>query len=95
MNYPTTVSVPFLLQQKVSDIPMLNSVAAHIIFVQGDDVFGIVIANTVIDAKLPLYGIFRGQQVCDLYIQLLPLILTHKVDLLITHLADGNGIAPA
>ena len=60
------ISVPFLLQQKVPDIAVLDPVAAHIKFIQCDDILGKVVADTVIDTKLPLNGIFRGQQVSHL-----------------------------
>ena len=89
------VSVPFWLQQEITDIAVLDPIAAHIKFIQGDNIFGEVVPDTVINAELPLYGVFRGQQVCDLNIQFVPLILAYKVDLLIAHLAHGNGVTSA
>jgi len=89
------VSVPFLLQQEVPDIAVLDPTLAHIKFIQGDNILGKVIADTVIDAKLPPDGIFRGQQVIHLDIQPVSLILTYEVNLPVTCLADGNGVAPA
>ena len=73
---------------------MLDPVAAHIKLVQGDNILWKVIADTVVDAKLSFYGIFRGQQVSHLYIQLVPLILTYEVNLFVAYLADSNSVAP-
>ena len=74
---------------------MLNPVTAHIKLVQGDNILWKVIADTVIDTKLPFYGIFRGQQISHLDIQLVALIFTYEVDLPVAYLADSNGVAPA
>ena len=60
------MSVPFLLQQKVPDIAVLDSVAAHIKLIQGDHILGKIIADTIIDAKFALYGICGGQQISHL-----------------------------
>ena len=45
------MSVPFFLQQKIPDIAVLDSVAAHIKLIQDDHVLGKVVADTVINAK--------------------------------------------
>ena len=74
---------------------MLDPVAAHIKFIQGDNVLWKIVTDTVIDAELPLDGIFRGQQVSHLDIQFVSLVLTYEVNLLAAYFAHSNSIAPA
>ena len=74
---------------------MLNPVTAHVKLIQCDHILGEVVTHPVIDAKLTGYGIFRGQQIRHLDIQLVALIFTNEVDLLVACLADSHRIAPA
>lgn len=74
---------------------MLDAIAAHIEFVQGDHILGEVVPDAVVDPEFPVDGLRGGQQVGDLDIELLASLFTDKVDLLVPGLADGNGIAPA
>ncbi len=51
-------------------IPMLDSIPAHVKFIQTDDVFWKVIRHIRKDDKLALDHVFRSQQIRDLNIQL-------------------------
>ena len=42
---------------------MFDSIPAHIKLIQGHNILWKIVANAVIDAKLPLNRILRGQQV--------------------------------
>lgn len=74
---------------------MSDPVPAHIELIQSNDILRKVVANVVIDSKLPLNRILRGQQVGDLNIQPVSTILTDEINLLAARLADGDSIAPA
>lgn len=87
--------IPFFLQQEVPDVAMLDPVAAHVKFVQGDNILGEIIPDARKGAELPPDGIFRGQQVGNLDIQLVSFVLAHEVDLFVGDFADRDRIAPA
>ena len=74
---------------------MLDAIAAHIEFVQGDHILGEVVPDAVVDPELPVDRLRGGQQVGDLDIELLAPLFTDKVDFLVPGLADGDGVAPA
>lgn len=42
---------------------MLDAIAAHVEFVQGDHIFGEVVPNAVVDPEFPIDGLRGGQQV--------------------------------
>ena len=48
--------VPFLSQEEITDIPVLDPVSAHIELIEGNNVLGEVVADTVIRAKLAADG---------------------------------------
>src|SRR5699024_6226343 len=87
--------IPFFLQQEVPDIAVLDSIAAHIKLIQGDNVLGKVVADSTVDTKLPLNGLLRSQQIGHLNIQLLPLLFADKIDFFVAHLSHRNRITPA
>ena len=48
---------PLLHQKKISDVSVFYSIAAHIKFIQGDNIFGIVVADIVIHTKFAADGL--------------------------------------
>ena len=74
---------------------MLDPVPAHVELVQGHHILGEVVPDAVVDPELPIDGLRGGQQVGDLNIELLAPLFADKVDLLVTGLAHGDGVAPA
>ena len=57
--------IPFFCQQEVPDVAVLNPVAAHVKFVQSDNILGEVIPDARKGAELPPDGILRGQQIVN------------------------------
>ena len=53
-------SVPFIRKKEIPDIPVLDAVSAHIIVIQRDYIFGVIIADAVICAKLALNRILSA-----------------------------------
>ena len=49
-------SVPFLSQEKIPDIAVLDTVAAHVKLVEGDNIFGVIVPDTIVCPKLTLNG---------------------------------------
>ena len=74
---------------------MLDPVSAHIELIEGNNVLGEVVADTVIRAELAADRFFRRQQVSDLDIQLFAALVTYKINFLIAHSADSHFVAPA
>ena len=74
---------------------MLDAIAAHIEFTQGDHILGEVVPDAVVDPEFPVDGLRGGQQVGDLDIELLSQLFADEVDLLVTSFADSDGVAPA
>ena len=67
-------SIPFLRKQEVTNIPVFDSVAAHIDLVHRNDILGEVIANRIIHAELAIYGLLGSKQIGNLNIQFLSLL---------------------
>ena len=88
-------SAPFLSQKEIADIPVLDPVSAHVELIEGNNVLGEVVADTVIRAELAADRFFRRQQVSDLDIQLFAALVTYKINFLIAHSADSHFITPA
>ena len=74
---------------------MLDPVSAHIELIEGNNVLGEVVEDTVIRAKLAADGFFRRQQVSDLNIQLFAALIAYEINFLIARSADSHFIAPA
>ena len=51
--------IPFFFQQKIPDITVSDPVPAHIELIQSNDILRKIVANVVIDSKLPLNRILR------------------------------------
>ena len=86
---------PFLCQQKIADVAVLDPVSAHVELIQRDNIFRVVIADVVIRAELTPDGLIGGQQIGNLNIQLLSASVAYKIDLLVSGSADCNFIVPA
>ena len=68
------MSVPFLSQEEVADIPVFDPVSAHIELIEGNNVLREVIADAVVGNIILLIG---GK---DLFVlQVLPLYLIEQV----------------
>ena len=87
--------VPFLSQEEITDIPVLDPVSAHIKLIERNNVLREVVADRVIRTKLTVDGFFRCQQVSDLNIQLFSALVAYKINFLIARSANGHFIAPA
>ena len=74
---------------------MYYPVAAHVEFVKGKHILGIIIANAVIRAEFPLYCFAACKQVCNLNIQLFAPLIAHEVYLPFAAAAYCNGVAAA
>lgn len=74
---------------------MLNTVTAHIKFIEGNDVLRKVIPDIFINAKFARNRILRCQQIANLDIKFLILFVTDKVDFFISGFADCYRIATA
>lgn len=82
-------------QQEVSDILMYDAVTAHIKFVQRKNILGGVVTNVLVHAELALYGFGGGQDIADLYINLLGLAFGDEIDFFFAVLPYGDFIATA
>ena len=88
-------SVPFLSQEEIADIPVLDPVSAHIELIERNNVLREVVADAVIRTKLTVDRFFRCQQISDLNIQLFAALVAYKINFLIACSADSHFIAPA
>lgn len=88
-------SIPRTHQQEVPDIAVLDPVPTAVDLIHRNDVFGEIIPDAIESAKFTLHGIFRGQQISYLHIQLLILPATDKIHLFVAHFAHGHLIVPA
>ena len=59
---------------------MLDAIAAHIEFIHGNHIFGKIVADSIIDTKFTVNGIFRCQKIGHLNIQLLIPFFTNKIN---------------
>ena len=55
--------IPFLCQQEITDVAVLDPVSAHVELIQRDNIFRVVIADIVIRAELTLNGLIGCQQI--------------------------------
>ena len=88
-------SVPFLSQEEVADISVLDPVSAHVELIKGNNVLWEVVADAVIRAELTLNGLIGCQQIGNLNIQFFSTLVTYKVDLLVSGSADSHFVVPA
>ena len=58
------ILIPFLCQQEITDVAVLDPVSAHVELIQRDNIFRVVIADIVIRAELTLNGLIgcHGRQ---------------------------------
>lgn len=57
------VLIPFLCQQEIADVAVLDSVSAHVELIQRDNIFRVVVADIVICAELTPDGLIGCQQI--------------------------------
>ena len=62
------VLIPFLCQQEIADIAVLDSVSAHVELIQRDNIFRVVVADIVIRAELTPDDLIGCQQIGNLNI---------------------------
>ena len=73
----------------------VNSVSAHVEFIQRDNIFRVVITDVIICSKLTLDGFIGCQQIGNLNIQFFPAFVAYKVNFLVSGFAYCNFIVPA
>ena len=62
------ILIPFLCQQEITDVAVLDPVSAHVELIQRDNIFRVVIADIVIRAELTLNSLIGCQQIGNLNI---------------------------
>ena len=72
---------------------MSDSFSAHIKLIHCNYIFGEIITNTCINSKLSANRLFGSQQISDLYIELLSLLFTDKVNFLFRNFSDSHRIS--
>ena len=87
--------LPFLCQQKIADVAVLDPVSAHVELIQRDNIFRVVITDVIICSKLTLDGFIGCQQIGNLNIQFFPAFVAYKVNFLVSGFAYCNFIVPA
>ena len=87
--------VPFLSQEEITDIPVLDPVSSHIKLIERNNVFREVVADRVIRTKLTVDRFVGGQQIAHLNVQLFAALVAYKINFLIARSANGHFIAPA
>ena len=87
--------VPFLSQEELTDIPVLDPVSAHVELIERNNVLREVIADAVIRAELTVDRFFRCQKISDLNIQFFAALIAYKINFLIACSADSHFITPA
>lgn len=74
---------------------MLDTISAHIEFIEGNNILREVITNSIVCAEFTIHRFFRCQQIRDLDIQFLAAFVAYKVDFFITCSADSDLVVPA
>ena len=87
--------LPFLCQQKIADVAVLDPVSVPVELIQRDNIFRVVIADIVIRTELTLNGLIGCQQIGNLNIQFFSTLVTYKVDRLVSGSADCHFVVPA
>ena len=87
--------LPFLCQQKIADVAVLDPVSVPVELIQRDNIFRVVIADIVIRAELTLNSLIGCQQIGNLNIQFFSTLVTYKVDLLVSGSPDCHFVVPA
>ena len=88
-------SIPRIHQQEVPDIAVLDPVPTAVDLFHRNDILGEIIPDAIESTKFTLHGVFRGQQISHLHIQLLILFAANKIYLFVARFAYGHLIAPA
>ena len=88
-------SVPFLSQEEITYIPVLDPVSAHIELIERNNVLWEVITDAIIRAKLAVHRFIGGEQIAHLNVQLFAALVAYKVNFLIACSADSHFITPA
>ena len=74
---------------------MLDPASAHVKLIEGNNVFGEVVSNVIICAKLTVDRFVGGEQIAHLNVQLFAALVSYKINFLIARSANGHFIAPA
>ena len=74
---------------------MLDPVSAHVKLVEGYDILGEIVLDAIVCTELPFHRIFRGQQVCYLYIEFFSSFFTYKVNFFFSCSAYCDNITPS
>lgn len=86
---------PVFCEEEIADVSMFDAVTAHVEFVEGDDVFRIVVPDAVINAEFAGDGFFACQEVGDLDVELFAVSVADEVDFPVPGPADGDMVATA
>ena len=74
---------------------MYDTVTAHIKLIQRKHIFGVVVTDFSVYTELALYGFGGGQDIADLYINLLGLAFGDEIDFFFAVLPYGDFISTA
>ena len=89
------MSVPFLSQEEITDIPVLDPVSAHVELIERNNVLWEVITDAIIRTKLAVDRFIGGEQIAHLNVQLFAALVAYKVNFLIACSADSHFVTPA
>ena len=84
---------PVFCEEEIADVFMFDAVTAHVEFVEGDDVFRVVIADAVINVEFAGDGLFACQEVGDLDVKLFAVAVADEVDFPGSGSADSDMVA--
>ena len=87
--------IPLIQQKKISNITMLDSISSHVEFIQGDNVFWIVVPDVVVNAEFALDGFICSEQVSDLNIEFFILSAAYEIYFFIACFSYCNGVSAA
>lgn len=74
---------------------MFNTIAAHVEFIQRDNIFRKVITNIIIYPEFALNRLIRSKQISNLNVEFFISFMTDKIYFFIADSSDSNYIAAA
>ena len=74
---------------------MLDAVSAHVELIERHNILRVIVQDAVVCAELAPDRFLGGKQIAHLNVQLLTLLVTHKVDLLVTGSSDCHIVIAA
>ena len=74
---------------------MFDPILTHVQLIHCDNIFGEIILYPIVGPELSPDGVFIGQKIGDLNIQLLAALAANEINLPLPHPANGDSISPA